>query len=79
MCEECISRIAKANEGDILMVCRSVVMPSQVDDGHDSLSTGAIEVCIDNGRAIAVHGNHRLHRAQGSEINVRKVRNPYFG
>ena len=79
MCEECVSKISAAKEGDVLTVCRSVIAPSQVDDGHDSLSTGAIEVCIDRGRAIAVHGNHRLHRAQGSEIDVRKVRNPYFG
>ena len=77
MCEECVTKIRSAQVGDVFTVCSNMLLPTQPNDGKISMTPGPIEVCLDRGRVLVIHGNHRFYENKVGEIRVRKAQNPY--
>lgn len=86
--EQFLSTIEKINSlsyGGVIQVNIFDIQPSQINDFKPSSTERPIEVCLENGMVLIVHGNHRywdvMDNTKGDEkevlVLVKKVKNPY--
>lgn len=89
MRQKVLDKLQGLKIGGEMRVPVSCLHPTQPDDGKPPRSDGPIEVCVDNGNIVVIHGNHRTYkykRGQGDDVDllapvhvqVRKVRNPFL-